>query len=845
MDDFERYFVKTYAEQLERVGGLDELRELLLDLSWIRGKLTDEGVAGLDEDLSRLDSDPAVRELRAAVRRSAGVLGPLDPPSALNSTILSRLPEGPVRSAVLQSTASSELVPLLVPVWPMPDDVPALGGVANVGSKITELCSFPGRPLLLAGTDGGDLRILTSDSLTRVATLSGHSDAITAAAVSPTGQAVVTADSRGGLILWVTEPDGWLPTTKVDLKIPHDYAVERCAFFDSGRFFATASFDGAVYVWDMATRQPIQRLGGNITDDPNDSPGPMLIDPAERWIMLCLFRHFHPVVTSVWRLPDGLPLHSRNDFVPQALSPSGGVIGNIRDDVVEWDPLSGLAVRMIAQGWLAATSRFPQLRNRVRGVVSGREETSWISAWAVAPDGSGMLRMITKEEDDRRKGTVSTWSRIETLGRSRDWGHRANVSGKLGTVVRGPGAEWVAIGTEVAYNLGEVHLCRPGAADPVRQLGSHRGPVTAGAAGGDGSWFATGDLRGDVRVWPVQADGVGNGALDIAFPAVACRSGPDGTWVALVDSQRTVHVIDTASGRERFSVLSHENVQFLNGLVFTCEITADGRWIVSADDDGAVYVSDARTGTRRWTWPGHGHQIVASATPGRSARTWVATVDAAGLLTVGEPSSGRLVHTESLDLPGAIVCAADPQGRWLAVAADKQAYLLKSGSRWATQRMTGMAAGMSAVTSSADGESVILGDRAGLVTFHPTMNRSRGVARIQLSGGIEHLAVSPAGKWTAAVTDPKAGTLAILGPGQSPAVLTRMDNAITVCRASPDGSGLVTAGWDGTVTVWDPRRGQAITGIRIPQTLSDVGWLPSARHLCVAGVAGGYLLTLV
>ena len=85
-----------------------------------------------------------------------------------------------------------------------------------------------------------------------LATLAGHSDRITAAAMSPDESTVLSASQDHTLKLWDPESGMELLTLK-----GHTGWVLACAFFPNGRMAISAGGDGTLRFWDMETGEEV------------------------------------------------------------------------------------------------------------------------------------------------------------------------------------------------------------------------------------------------------------------------------------------------------------------------------------------------------------------------------------------------------------------------------------------------------------------------------------------------------------------------------------------------------------------------------------------------------------
>jgi len=826
MDHERLYFLRNGASLLAAAGSAGQLRELLLNLDWMRRKIAEFGYSALDEDLALLDTDRDVHAVRVALRRSAHLLAePLRPAGALKLTLLSCLPAGGPREAVIAATPPSSLVPRLDSVWTPAGATRPIAHVIVGDTEITALIGFPDGRRLFRGDRRGAAEIFDVELDELIASMPGRGSSVTAAAISANGRRVAVADARGWLRLWTLDETNGLPADYVEVGV-HG-GVARCEFFPSGQRLATATDDGTVVVWDLSLRTAAAMEAPPETQD-GRGVGRLVVAPGEDWIAAQIQGADNGAY--VWDLATGRQLHARGDMGILALSPQGQLIVAHGDDVVWWDPRTRRTVDTAGSGWLARG-----LVDRVRGHVQ-RTWGKYISHIAVDPAGNWFARVDQVQQT--RGGTVSLGATLRVYDRVRRTGHTMQVSGEVGSVVTGPEGAWLAVGTNGGYASGTVHLWRPGG-EP-RLLGEHGGPVTGGTASGRGDWLATADRHGTIKLWPVGDTATGR-ENELAQAMTVCRSsGRD--WFACVDTDRTVFVVDASSGRVRHELSSRERISFVTQIVSTCVVGPDGQWLATADDDGTIYFWDPVTGTRTAVGVGHRHQVVAA---GVAARLLV-TASFDGSVLVWSSSGGRPLHRFDLGEGAVRLCRADPAGHWLAIGGTDRVHLLVPGGSGAHEvaRMPDPVTAM-----EVNGSQLLVGDAAGGVhVVDPRDGRARLIHRAP--SPVRHLVSSPNQEWTACVAqqgDDSGARIDLLRPeGAAPVAVIEKDvDPVTACRPSPDGRMLATVSGRGTLRIWDARHGRAVTGIRVAGGLYDVCWPRGADSVCAVGGGGVELFRLI
>lgn len=344
----------------------------------------------------------------------------------------------------------------------------------------------------------------------------------------------------------------------------------------------------------------------------------------------------------------------------------------------------------------------------------------------------------------------------------------------------------------------------------VRQFTWHGGRVTGLEFAPDGSWLASVDELGGVRLWTPGGADLGAARLDLPGPRpTAVRIGPDGTWLVVATDRGEAHLFGRDGEHLADLGAAHP------GGVTGWSAAGDGSWLATLGRTGTVRCWTAR-GARLAPLPGRPR----AGTTGLAVSSdggWLATVDAAGNVRRWDRDgagwrSGTLIEGGGRGADSGLVAyralitgrrafrrhleAADPSTAHAAVAATAR----------------GLAAGLR-VRLGLLGGTGPLGWFAALTGFRVTSGFSRGfdsgwrVGR-QSEDGMRGtpldrpstLAISPDGTWLAAVTND--GGLRLLGadgtPLESPDFYVRPGTRVWM---SPDGEFLVICSAT-TLTLW-------------------------------------------
>ncbi|MCX2179715.1 hypothetical protein KV205_04100 [Streptomyces sp. SKN60] len=725
-DDVRGYVLDHAIEHLLAAGRTQDAERVATDLRWIETRLHQRGPMAAWADLFDVPTGMAAG-MADDLTRAAHLLTPTDPPELLTDVLHGRLEWLPLWSGLIAARRLDPAFasrPLLIHRSTPPDlPEPALlrtflghtGPVWSVG------VTPDGTSLVTVGADGM-ARGLDPDSGGEFA-LDVRGGRFRVLAVAPNGTRLATGGTGRTFHTW--SPDRATPPVRTLGPVGGRRASVR-ALAISGSCIATVATDGTLEFWDARSGNHLAQ----VVPERGDEYTCVAFAPGGGWLAAGGRRHVTLMSSDLARverrgLTAGAPVNAiaiaRDgswmvtaeangvlqiwDETPPlrtsqisahsgpatavAVSPDGTwlVSGGEDGSVAVWDRTTGACrARYSAhQGAVHAVAVTPYGDQLVSAGEDGAVRV-WDSRELARPasrDGGGM-RTVTVVGDAGRLAVGHTDGRTRLCdAEGEDWSSPlASLDGEHdGPVAFAPHGRWCAAvvrdgyGVRIMTTAGQLGPTGVSVADLDIGVGTS---AHALAVAPDGTWLAVADSEGSLQLWdcfPERRTAALPGPRATAGRAEAVVVARDGSWVAVLrrgPSRATgdaslVHVVHLAADR----TAATRQVEIHSGERLTALApTPDGTRLLTASSTGTVSHWDPRTGAllASLTDPGGPVDGLSVSPDGK----WIATAGA--MLRVWDAASGRTVTGVRAETPFAS-CAWLPDGRGLVAVGERGLYV--------------------------------------------------------------------------------------------------------------------------------------------------------------------------
>jgi WD40 repeat protein len=628
----ERYLLDHLIWHLLAGGHRDEAEALANDLRWVGTRVQQAGPAAAVADLALVDTFGTAR-LRSVLARTAHLLAPTQPSTAVVDILHSRVAEDPLWGAQVKFLQDSYPRPRIVNRSPLPDlPNPALRRVLRVHhGEARTIAVAPNGTWLATGSSDGTVQIWDADTGLLRASLTGHRGEVTGVAIAPDGGWLATASCDGTARIWDTATG----KMRVTLAGHRDW-VTAVAIAPDSRWLATASNDSTVRTWDPDTGQShVAHTGGyELTTAPT-----IALDGS--WLVT----NSHNSTVRIW---DAITGQERAVF---ALSGHDGWVSSVA--------VASDGTWLVTHSGDGTARLWDVSTKQERATLTGHRAGEWVRAAVMAPDGSWL---VTGGRDQ----TVRIWDTATKTELAATNARKRSIN----AIAVGPhGSRFVTGSRDGTIRIWDATTGREYTAF------TNQSAIAAVTFSPDGSWMASGGDDTTMLIWDVSSGQIRASLTSEIGWVRAIAIAPNGHLLVTCSTDGVLHIWDIVAKRE----ITHLK-DYKGDLLTALLIAPDGSWIAAGSRDGIIRIWNSITFELEMSITAHNDQINAMAVA--SDGTWLVTSSYDRTIRIWETTTGQQQVTLA-DHQGSVTdIAVAPSGRWLAATSAEGNILIWDTTAW-------------------------------------------------------------------------------------------------------------------------------------------------------------------
>ncbi|PSB57669.1 NB-ARC domain-containing protein [Chamaesiphon polymorphus] len=600
------------------------------------------------------------------------------------------------------------------------------------------------------------------------------------------------------------------------------------AYSPNGKLLATGDVNGQIYLWDIATGEPILCCTGHAG-----------------WVHGIAFSHDGKMLASassdltvkLWDPFDGSCLktftghHQRVRSI--AFSPDSLTIASGSSDATIrlWDTRSGKCLKILSghQSYIWAVAFSPDGTT----IASGSEDKSvrlwdlatgecrqiftehqlWVRTIAWSPDG----KLIASGGGDR---TVKVWD--ITMGKC--------VSTLTGHTQRVRSIAWNPDGKLLASGSGDrtVRLWSVADGQCLKTLHGHNSLLTSVAFSPDGTNLATGGEDRSVRLWEVSTgscidiwQGYGSWIQSVAFS-------PDGKTLANGSEDKTVRIWQL--GDTRTSTTSHNSLTLTGHQGWVCSVafSPDGKYLASGSSDYTIKLWDVGTGQCLKTLQGHSRWVGAVAFS--PSGLTLASCGGDCTIVLWDIITGNSTQVLEGHTGWLWSVQFSPDGRLLASASeDKTIKLWDLHSGKCIYTLSGHTSWVQGISFSPDGKLLASASCDCTIRLWDVATGACKNILLGHTSWVQSVAFSPDSKILASGSCDQTVKLWNPNTGKCQQTIPAHQSWVWSVVFSPNGKIVASGGQDETIQLWDLKLGKCIERLRTKRPYEG---------MCITGAKG-------
>jgi WD40 repeat protein len=584
----ETYLWKHIAYHLFESGHIDTLKALLVNFSYIKNKISVCGLNTLLLDYDYFPNEDDLKIVQSALRLSSNQLA-FDQ-NQLAGHLFGRLmhQKSKIIKDLLKQAAEEQQTIWLRPIYQsLTAPVgPLVRTIEGHSETVTAVAISPDGKRALSGSHDGTLKIWDLITGEVIQTLEEHSDEVSAVAISPDGKRALSGSEDGSLIIWD------LITGEI-IQIIHGSFANAVAISADGKRALYGSWD--LNVLDLTTGEVIQTLEGH-----RYGIAAVAISPdGNRALSFFWDRTF-----KIWDLTTGeiiQTVEGDSQMVTAiAISPDGkrALSGSKDGILMEWDLAAGEAIH----------------------TMEGHGDE--VTAIVISPDGKRALSGST--DKTLMLWDLTTSEVIQTLE-----GHSYGIA----AIAISPDGKRALSGS----NDGALMVWDLTAGEAIHTMEGHSDEITSVAVSADGKLALTGSWDRTLKLWDLTSGEVIQTLESHGGIITAVAISADSKCALYGSDDETIKLWDLTTG---------EVIQTLEGhskAVAAVEISVDGKHALSGSWDRTLKLWDLTTGEVIQTLEGHSEEVSAVAISADGKRALSGSWDRT--LKLWDLTSGEVIQT--------------------------------------------------------------------------------------------------------------------------------------------------------------------------------------------------------
>lgn len=598
----------------------------------------------------------------------------------------------------------------------------------------------------------------------------------------------------------------------------HKLPVVDCAFFPDGSTVLSASQDGIIRLWDIASGDEVASFG-NYTSS------------FRHGVFCCSLSRDGSIIASGWadgnvaiwdlkRNKTATILNHSGEVIACALSPDGRRLATVSFDMFLklWDTETGdIIYTMNLPGGKVTGAGGSNTEVQWSGFSMGKEKIPTRRELVNACDKDVLAEFYADNEavmplscSFSPQGTLATGftDGSITLWNARTGERLRTFTGHTGYVMAcafSPcGGKMLSGSSDNTIKLWDIESGRE-----INTFHGHNDIVTSCSFSPDGKWVLSGSDDRTVKLWEASTGLPMANFSGHTGKVLTCAFSRDGSRILSGSYDKTLKLWDLAVEAGNTPVTGHARA------VNDCIYSPDGTRIASCSEDKTVKLWDGMTGTELFTLKGHKSPVNTCAFSPYG--TFLVSCSKDHRLIMWDTDTGEKLASFIGHRGDVISCRISPDGsKILSISRDETIRLWDACSGTEIKRHTG---------SVGTGMLFDMVWEASEKTFFKSQITEKGAfrekrlsfkGRAEPAGPHEYLenknikAAAADGLKTATVSDDNVIRIKNLKTGKELAIPARHDYHVKECRFSADGMQLVVAFRDLTLKSWDTETGTLI-----------------------------------